>query len=99
MLAFACWPCVSYAPGGRARPWKLQGFFITNGAVGPLFAAVALDTDTGQPLSSGFNPPYPGVQIDQQPDFISPDLNRITSVIQEDIRGLPRYDPPVAPLL
>jgi hypothetical protein len=49
------------------------------------------------PDSFSFDPPYPNIQIDQQPDFIFLDLNRVTRVIEDNvynIGGASRLYPP-----
>jgi hypothetical protein len=40
-------------------------------------------------MLGALDPPYPNIQIDQQPDFISLDFNWVPRMIQENIGGIP----------
>jgi len=45
-------------------------------------------------MLGALDPPYPNIQIDQQPDFISLNFNWVPRMIQENIGGISRHYPP-----
>jgi hypothetical protein len=66
---------------------------IARDRTSPDFLLVCGNAAAGAPLacSFSFDPPYPNIQIDQQPNLIFLSLNRVTSVIEENIRGISRH--------
>lgn len=97
---------VSAATPGALRREALtggNGLTVSDGNA-PIPRFMARDsraTQEGRPLahSFGLDPPYPNIQIDQQPDFVPIDLNRIARMIQENIGGISRHYSPGTLLL